>query len=120
MKHALDALLRKTLAAQAGELFPRDAVPAGPLLERTRDRKHGDFATNVALALAKSAGKKPRDLAEEIIRALPASPLFAKAEIAGPGFINFFLAPAAYHTEVGTILDTGERYGTNASGKQAR
>ena len=120
MKHALDSLLRKTLAAQAGELFPRDAVPAGPLLERTRDRKHGDFATNVALALAKSAGKKPRELAEQIVAALPENGLVAKTEIAGPGFINFFLRPGAYHAELKSILDSGERYGGNDTGRGAK
>ena len=95
-------------------------APDGPLVERTRDRKHGDFATNVALALAKRAGRKPRELAEEIAKALPASDLVAKTEIAGPGFINFFLAPAAYHGEVASILDSGERYGTNAAGRGAK
>ncbi len=86
MKHVLDKLLRETLSALG------HAAPAGVLVERTRDRKHGDFATNVALALAKNAGRKPRELAEEIIKALPASGLVAKTEIAGPGFINFFLS----------------------------
>lgn len=120
MKHALDALLRKTLTTQAGELFPRDAVPAGPLLERTRDRRHGDFATNVALALAKSAGSKPRELAEQIIAALPRNELIARIEIAGPGFINFFLSPAAYHAELKSILDSGGRYGSNGAGQGAK
>jgi arginyl-tRNA synthetase len=120
MKQALDALLRKTLAAQAGELFPRDAVPAGPLIERTRDRKHGDFATNVALALAKSAGKKPRELAEALVASLPKSGLIARTEIAGPGFINFFLSDAAYHAELQSILAAGEGYGRNGSGKGAK
>ena len=65
MKHALDQLLRDTLKAMG------HAAPEGPLVERSRDRKHGDFATNVALALSKAAGKKPRDFAEEVIKALP-------------------------------------------------
>lgn len=111
MKHVLDKLLRETLAKLD------HAPPAGALVERTRDRKHGDFATNVALALAKNAGRKPRELAEEIIKALPASGLVAKTEIAGPGFINFFLSDAAYQTELRAILDAGERYGENDSGK---
>src|SRR5690242_3581873 len=98
MKHALDNLLRDTLRAMGHQ------APAGPLVERTRDRKHGDFATNVALALSKAAGKKPRDFAEEVIKALPNDGLIAKTEIAGPGFINFFLAPSAYHAELKTIL----------------
>ncbi len=95
MKHILDTLLRKSLAAQAGELVPRDALPAAALLERTRDRKHGDFATNVALALANAAGRKPRELAEEIGAALPVSQLIAKNEISVPGLINFLINDSA-------------------------
>jgi arginyl-tRNA synthetase len=111
LKHVLDKLLRETLTTLG------HAAPAGGLVERTRDRKHGDFATNVALALAKNAGRKPRELAEEIIKALPASGLVAKTEIAGPGFINFFLSDAAYQTELRAILDAGESYGKNDSGQ---
>ena len=95
-------------------------APSGPLVERTRDRKHGDFATNVALALSKVAGKKPRDFAEEVIKALPNNALIARTEIAGPGFINFFLAPTAYYAELKTILNAGEKYGTNDSGQGAK
>jgi arginyl-tRNA synthetase len=114
MKHALDQLLRDTLKAMG------HTAPEGPLVERTRDRKHGDFATNVALALSKAAGKKPRDFAEEIIKALPKNDLVAKTDIAGPGFINFFLAPTAYHAELKAILKDGEEYGTNDSGHGAK
>src|SRR5579859_287030 len=116
MKHALEKLLQQTLKSQAGELFPRQAMPTGTLLERARDRSHGDFATNVALILAKSAGKKPRELAEQIVTALPKSPLLAKAEIAGPGFINFFLSGEAYCGEIRAILETGTRYGASDAG----
>ena len=114
MKHALDRLLRDTLKAMGHQ------APEGPLVERTRDRKHGDFATNLALTLSKALAKKPRDFAEEIIKALPKNALVAKSEIAGPGFINFFLAPMAYHAELQTILSQGGKYGTNASGKGAK
>ncbi|RYY78434.1 MAG: arginine--tRNA ligase [Moraxellaceae bacterium] len=60
-------------------------------LSRTRDRSHGDFASNVAMIAAKVAGQKPRDLATQILAALPQVDVISKAEIAGPGFINFFL-----------------------------
>ncbi|HET7922870.1 MAG TPA: arginine--tRNA ligase [Gammaproteobacteria bacterium] len=106
------------MARLEGELFPRDALPAGtPLLERTRDRTHGDFASNVALTLAKRAGKNPRALAAAIVAALPASGLIAKTEIAGPGFINFFLSAAAWHDEMRTVLTEAAGYGRNASGE---
>ncbi|MGH8396882.1 MAG: arginine--tRNA ligase [Gammaproteobacteria bacterium] len=120
MKQPLEDLLHATLKQLAGDLFPKTALPIGPLLERTRDRAHGDFATNVALTLAKHAGKKPRDLAQEIIAALPKSELISKVEIAEPGFINFFLAPSAYHAELEQILAKGDAYGRNTSGKAAR
>lgn len=66
-------------------------TPQPPIkLERTRDASHGDFASNIALMLAKPAGMPPRELAEKIVAALPQSEQVAKVEIAGPGFINFF------------------------------
>ena len=79
-----------------------------------RDPRNGDFATNIAMRLAKSAGKNPRELAQIIIDALPVSPLIDKVEIAGPGFINFHLGAAAFHDEVATIVGEGERYGRQA------
>ncbi|HEU5399264.1 MAG TPA: arginine--tRNA ligase [Gammaproteobacteria bacterium] len=114
MKHALDILLRDALKALGL------TAPEGSLVERARDRKHGDFATSVALAFSKTVGKKPRDFAEEVISALPKNDLVAKTEIAGPGFINFFLASSAYHAELKGIITAGERYGTNKSGKGAK
>ncbi|HHZ88457.1 MAG TPA: arginine--tRNA ligase, partial [Chromatiaceae bacterium] len=79
-------------------------------IERTRD-KHGDFACNAAMVLSKLAKCKPRDLAEQIVDALPSSELVIKTEIAGPGFINFYLAPAAFHAVVRDILDGGAKFG---------
>lgn len=95
-------------------------MPTGELaaipLERTRDRLHGDFASTIALALAKSARRKPRELAERIVASLPTSEQVAKVEIAGPGFINFFLAPAAWQSVVGEILQRGEQFGRSELG----
>ena len=93
------------LAEAAGELS------AAATVERTRDASHGDFASNIAMRLAKPMRAKPRDIAAEIIEALPPSDAIAKAEIAGPGFINFYLAPAAFHAEVLAILEAGKDYG---------
>ncbi len=80
-------------------------------VERTRDASHGDFATNVAMRLAKPARKNPRDIAASIIAALADDDAVDKVEIAGPGFINFYLSPAAFHAEIASILDQGENYG---------
>jgi arginyl-tRNA synthetase len=83
-------------------------------VERTRDKSHGDFASNVAMRLAKPARKSPRDIAAAIIEQLPQHEQIQKVEIAGPGFINFTLSPTAYHSEVGAILDQGDVYGRQA------
>ena len=83
-------------------------------VERTRDAQHGDFATNVAMRLAKPAGKKPRDVASDIVDALPASDIVSKVDIAGPGFINFHLSPVAFHAEIERILEQGNDYGRQA------
>ena len=95
MKYLIEKLVRDALAALPAELRPADTAQSAPVVERTRDTTHGDFATNAAMQLAKAARRKPRDLAQAIIDALPPSETVAKVEIAGPGFINFFLAPAA-------------------------
>ena len=87
-------------------------------IERTRDRAHGDFACNIAMILAKQARRKPRDLAELIVAALPASEYVNKVEIAGPGFINFYLNAAAQYQVIHTILEQGESYGQSNTGDE--
>ncbi|HNB89000.1 MAG TPA: arginine--tRNA ligase [Plasticicumulans sp.] len=117
MKMQLAELLSQALARlQAEGLLPAGAAPAEPALERTRDRAHGDYASNVALACAKAAKRKPRELAEALGAALPASALIAKVEIAGPGFINFFLAADAQAAVVRRVLMQGEGYGRSNTG----
>ncbi len=116
MKHLLEHLLGSALAG----LYSTGALPGhlvSPItIERTRDRAHGDFACNIALTLAKSARRKPRELAEQIVAALPASDLVAKVEVAGPGFINFFLTPVAFQAVVDEVLAAGENYGRSTRG----
>ncbi len=91
-----------------------------PQVDRTRDPAHGDFATNLALVMAKVMGGKPRDLAARLVAALPASDLIARTEIAGPGFINFFLAPNAHLGLIPTILAAGPEYGRSRIGAGKR
>ncbi|HHH46281.1 MAG TPA: arginine--tRNA ligase, partial [Thiotrichales bacterium] len=104
MKERLLELLEQALV----QLRAEGAVPAElevePQVERTRDPAHGDFATNLALVLARPARRKPRELAEALVAALPPSELVAKVEIAGPGFVNFFLSDAAWHQSVREAL----------------
>jgi arginyl-tRNA synthetase len=80
-------------------------------IERTRDPSHGDFASNIAMRLAKPARMSPRDIATKIIERVTANEQLDKVEIAGPGFINFHLSASAYHGEVATILDQRVCYG---------
>ena len=109
MKDHLQALVRAALdSVLAGTGV---AAPAAITIDATKDAKHGDFATNVALALAKPLGKPPRAVAEALIKALPASARVTKAEIAGPGFINFFLAPGAFQAVVPEILAQKDAFG---------
>ena len=120
MKPALRSLFLEALAtARAAGNLPDGSTPDFTV-ERTRNRDHGDFATNIALLLAKPAQRKPREVAEAIIAALPANDDIASVEIAGPGFINVFMGAAAYQREVRAILCEGDNYGRNGSGAQRR
>ena len=115
MKDALRDLLLHAL-----DNLRRDGVLDIPapdfVIERTRSREHGDFACNAALLLAKPLGKKPREVAETIVAALPKNHLVDQVEIAGPGFINFFMTDAAWQGEVRRVLHEGTRYGHSKSG----
>jgi len=86
-------------------------------LERPKQPQHGDYACNVALKLAKAIKRNPRELAQAIVDGLPASGYMEKVEIAGPGFINFYLKPVAKHAIVQTILAEGHAFGHVALGK---
>ena len=116
MRAQLDLLLRDTLPrliAEHGNIQPGDLEPQ---LERTRDPKHGDFTSNVALRIAKKLSRPPREVAAEIVAALPESRLVQKAEVAGPGFINFTLTAGAYEQEIRDILAEGDEYGRSDFG----
>jgi arginyl-tRNA synthetase len=115
LKNLVEKLVADALAALPAGTLGDGPLP-DPAIERTRDAQHGDFATGVAMRLAKPARANPRALAAKIVAALPASPLVAKTEIAGPGFINFFMTPAAWQSEMARVLDEGERYGRGAGG----
>ncbi len=80
-------------------------------LERPKQAQHGDYACNIAMQLAKGLKRNPRDVAKDLIGSLPPSPYLEKAEIAGPGFINFFLTANAKQQVVKAILLLGEKFG---------
>jgi arginyl-tRNA synthetase len=117
VKAQLRALVLQAIQTlQNDATLPGDVAAPGFVIERARSREHGDFACNVAMLLAKPARAKPRELAEKLVTALPHNALLAKVEIAGPGFINFYLAPGAYHAELRSILAQGDRYGHSVTG----
>ena len=90
MKNLISQLLASAISTlQTEGVLPADISP-NIQVETARDKSHGDFASNLAMMLAKPAGMKPRDLAEKIVAALPANEAVAQISIAGPGFINFF------------------------------
>ena len=90
MKDTIRQLIQQALTRLVSEgVLPEGLTPAIQV-ENARDKTHGDFASNIAMMLAKPAGMKPRDLAEKLIAALPADEQVSKVEIAGPGFLNFF------------------------------
>ncbi len=120
MKQELEQLLLAAFARLAPDTLPEAPTAAALVIERTRDTQHGDFATNVALRLAKQARKNPRELAAAIVAALPVSALVERAEVAGAGFINFHLAPAAYARELASIHARGSAYGESALGQGER
>ncbi len=111
IRSELTALLRAALDSVAPD--SRDAVI---LLDRPKQAAHGDFATNLALQLAKPLKLNPRDIAGRLLAELPRSPLVAKAEVAGAGFINFTLAPAAKLQALRAVLAQGADFGRSTLG----
>ncbi len=111
-------LLTDLLRAALKSVAP-DHADITILLERPKQASHGDFATNLALQLAKPLKRNPRQLAALLLAELPPSPLLARAEVAGAGFINFTLATAAKTGVVTEVLARGADFGRGAS-KNAR
>lgn len=110
----MKAHLTQLLTAAAKTIAPE--FEATILLERPKSAEHGDFATNLALVLAKPLKQNPRAIATQIIEALPASDYIAKTEIAGAGFINFFLNAQSQQAVVNDIFKDGASYGRNNAG----
>ncbi|MGD8324562.1 MAG: arginine--tRNA ligase, partial [Gammaproteobacteria bacterium] len=113
--------MRDTLLALAQDPVLATLAEMDPQIERTRDRRHGDFTSNVAMRAAKTLGRPPREIAALIVAAIPDSDLIERVDIAGPGFVNFTLARVAYFGEILGVLTTRDAWGrreTNA-GKRA-
>ncbi len=110
----LKSALEKVAAAENVEI---DLSLAEKSVERTRELSHGDFASNIAMMTARQFKSNPRAIAEKIIAAIGEQPEIEKIEIAGPGFLNFTFKPDLYHAELENIIERGEKYGHNDSGK---
>jgi len=117
MKEQLSQLIRQALESLVEQGQLPGGIPLQVQIDRTRDPSHGDLASNVALGLAKAAGKKPRELAVLICEALPPAAFLARTEIAGPGFINFFLSGASSQAVVRRILEQRASFGTSDAGR---
>ena len=122
VKSRLRALIVQTIDALRGNgTLPADLAVPDFVVERPKDRAYGDFASNVAMLLARPAAQaggkpNPRALAQALLDALPANDAIAGAEIAGPGFLNFRLAPAAWQSLLRDIHAQGPAYGRNDTG----
>ena len=116
MKSELERLLREALRTLVPSVIPEPVDPAQVVVERARDTQHGDFASNIAMRLAKAARKNPRELAQALIAALPKNALVTSAEVAGAGFINFRLAKDAWFTALENVVAQGAAYGRSNVG----
>ena len=120
MRNKVRKLLSGAVAALVGDsVLPKD-TSLEVQVERSRKPGHGDFASNVALVLAGPAGLQPRELAEQLRTRLPASSLVERTEVAGPGFINIFLAADACWRLPDQIRTQGVRFGTSDVGAGQR
>ena len=115
LRSHLTELLRSALLKVAPD---SKSVPI--LLERPKSLQHGDYASSLAMQLARAMKRNPRELAQALVAALPASPYLDKAEIAGAGFVNLYLKPAAKQWAVKEILNRGRRYGRIGAGAGRR
>jgi arginyl-tRNA synthetase len=120
MKHIVAQHLKNALVSLPELANAASDLSIEATVERTRDPSHGDFASNIAMRLAKPARKSPRDIAISIIDALSDNANVDKIEIAGPGFINFHLSLEAFHDELESILEQGAQYGRQPQRERPR
>jgi arginyl-tRNA synthetase len=118
LKENIESLLNQAL----DQLFNNGLIETRPVLQvsRSKDATHGDFTSNIAMMLAKPIGRPPREVAQLIIDTMPQDGSIKKIEIAGPGFINFFLAQERTLTIVNDILVAGNTFGQSNAGNQAK
>lgn len=119
MKEQLQTLLAQSLEALVANSVLSE-VPENIRIDHSKDKAQGDFASNIAMVLSKQAKCSPRDLAQQIIENLPDSSEVDKTEIAGPGFINFFMSQGSNASVVSQIVDQGNNFGLSNVGAKQR
>ncbi|GAA3966734.1 arginine--tRNA ligase [Allohahella marinimesophila] len=126
MKQVLESLIRQALSdlVKSGELAPQEAFaddfqPSSLKinLDVPKDKQHGDFASNIAMVSSKVFGKAPREIAGLLTGALAGSKIVERTEIAGPGFINFYIRAESRLAAIPNILAAADRYGHSRAGK---
>ena len=116
MKSELAALITTALKKLVIDGALNETPDSAPQIDRPRDPSHGDLSCNIAMVLAKRAGMAPRELATQLIAALPDNNIVERCDIAGPGFINFFVNQSRQTDIVRTIIEAGDRYGRSETG----
>jgi arginyl-tRNA synthetase len=120
LKSDLEQLIADAVASLVGSVLPEPVERSAISVERTRDPAHGDYACSIALKLARSARQPPGAIATAIVAALPASPLLARAEVAGAGFINLYLARSAQTAVLAQVFAQAAGYGRSHAGAGTR
>jgi len=116
MKKKIEELILQAVETLKSNGVLAQEITPNITIDRTRDPQHGDFASNLALMLAKQVNTNPRQLAEKLIAALPQDAAIVKVELAGPGFINFFIDPTAQYQVIKQIHDQGPKFGLSNIG----
>lgn len=116
MKEHITGLIESAIAELKAKGILNDKITAVIAIDNTKDKSHGDYASNIALTLAKAAKKSPRDLAKLVTEHLPRSLKLEKTEIAGPGFINFFVNSSSCFEVLNTIFEQSDRFGCSTLG----
>lgn len=110
-EHLRELVAQALLDLRRQDRLPQDLATPDYVIERTKSREHGDYATNIALLLAKSAGMKPRELAEALVANFGETQHVSRIEIAGPGFINFKISQPCRLATVRRVFEQGAQYG---------
>ena len=121
MSNGSSDLLRQQIGDALRACFDNNTLHSGVVpevqIEVPGNPEHGDFSSNLAMTMARTEKKAPRQIAEALVSALGGSELLSKVEIAGPGFINFTLTPTCWYEVLDEITAKGKKYGLSQAGQ---